>query len=237
MLSATLPGATTIRAFNYEEKYLKKFYKLLDESFKVRIFINASSNFYRLMIDFLSISFLLFIMILLIFLRDKFSSQSTALMLTYYVVMQDNVFKFFGQSSIFERALVSFERCMKYFNIPQEKEKILKIDEDIIKSNWPFEGKIEFRNYSVKYRPENEIILKGLNFVINGGEKIGVVGRTGSGKSTLCLSLFRILEPLSGTILIDNVDIQKIGLKVLRSNITIIPQVISFSYILFFLFF
>ena len=85
-------------------------------------------------------------------------------------------------------------------------------------------------NYSVKYRPETNIVLKNLNLLIKGGEKIGVVGRTGSGKSTMCLSLFRILEPFNGTIYIDDVDITKIGLKTLRKKLTIIPQVIKFNY-------
>ena len=85
-------------------------------------------------------------------------------------------------------------------------------------------------NYSVKYRPETNIVLKNLNLLIKGGEKIGVVGRTGSGKSTMCLSLFRILEPFNGTIYIDDVDITKIGLKTLRKKLTIIPQVIKLNY-------
>jgi len=90
--------------------------------------------------------------------------------------------------------------------------------------NWPDKGKIEFINYYVKYRPETNSVLKNINIKINPGEKIGVVGRTGSGKSTLCLCVFRILEPEKGTIIIDDVDICKIGLKTLRSKLTIIPQ-------------
>ena len=83
-------------------------------------------------------------------------------------------------------------------------------------------------NYSVKYRPETNFVLKNINLYIKGGEKIGVVGRTGSGKSTMCLSLFRILEPNSGTIYIDEIDITKIGLRMLRKKLTIIPQVIDY---------
>ena len=76
----------------------------------------------------------------------------------------------------------------------------------------------------MKYRPNTEIVLKKLNLEINSNEKIGVVGRTGSGKSTICLCLFRILEPYEGTIYIDNEDITKLGLDILRKNLTIIPQ-------------
>ena len=76
----------------------------------------------------------------------------------------------------------------------------------------------------MKYRPNTEIVLKNLNFVIQGQEKVGIVGRTGSGKSTITLCLFRILEATEGKILIDGVDISTLGLEILRHNLTIIPQ-------------
>ena len=82
----------------------------------------------------------------------------------------------------------------------------------------------DLEDYSVKYRPNTEVVLKHINFSINSNEKVGIVGRTGSGKSTICLCLFRILEPLTGTIYIDDEDITNIGLDLLRQNITIIPQ-------------
>ena len=85
-------------------------------------------------------------------------------------------------------------------------------------------GKISFINYSVRYRPDTPLILKNINLEIKPGEKIGVCGRTGSGKSTMLLCLFRILEAQEGKILIDGVDISKIGLEILRKSLTIIPQ-------------
>jgi len=91
-------------------------------------------------------------------------------------------------------------------------------------TTWPSKGIIEFRCYSVKYRPDTPIVLDNLNLVINSGEKVGIVGRTGSGKSTICNSVFRIIEPFQGSIFIDGVDITKIGLSKLRKNLTIIPQ-------------
>ena len=113
---------------------------------------------------------------------------------------------------------------LKYTEIEGEKPSIQDNDIILERNNWPSEGIIKFHNYYVKYRPNTEIVLKNLNFEIKSKEKIGIVGRTGSGKSTICLCLFRILEPLEGTIYIDNVDIRNIGLDILRKNITIIPQ-------------
>jgi ATP-binding cassette, subfamily C (CFTR/MRP), member 1 len=89
---------------------------------------------------------------------------------------------------------------------------------------WPLHGRIEFRNYTTSYRVELEPVIKNLNIIIEPGEKVGIVGRTGAGKSSLALSLFRIIEPTHGTILIDGVDVTKIGLHDLRSKLTIIPQ-------------
>jgi ATP-binding cassette subfamily C (CFTR/MRP) protein 1 len=121
--------------------------------------------------------------------------------------------------------MISLERCLQYTRIKSEKPSEIKPkDEELEKKNWPQEGKIRFENYSVRYRPTTEVVLKNLNFQIEGNEKVGVVGRTGSGKSTICLCLFRILEPLEGTIYIDDEDITKMGLDILRRNMTIIPQ-------------
>ena len=76
------------------------------------------------------------------------------------------------------------------------------------RDQWPESGKIEFKNVFLKYRPTTEVVLNNLSFVVNQGEKIGVVGRTGAGKSTICLSMSRIVEIFQGQILIDGIDIQ-----------------------------
>jgi len=83
---------------------------------------------------------------------------------------------------------------------------------------------MEFSGVSLKYRPDTEIVLNKLSFRVQQGEKIGVVGRTGAGKSTICLSISRIVEIFEGQIFIDGVDIQKIPLDELRRRITVIPQ-------------
>ena len=118
--------------------------------------------------------------------------------------------------------MTTMERCLGYTKIASERPQETNVDKD--NYNWPSRGKIEFVNYSVKYRPDTEIVLKNLSFTVNPGEHLGIVGRTGSGKSTISLCLFRILEATAGQILIDDVDISKLGLKKLRNSITIIPQ-------------
>ena len=93
-----------------------------------------------------------------------------------------------------------------------------------IEPDWPSLGAVEFKNVVLRYRPETEVVLKNLTFNVQPGEKIGVVGRTGAGKSTICLSMSRIVEILEGHILIDDVDIRNLNLDYLRSRITVIPQ-------------
>ena len=119
-----------------------------------------------------------------------------------------------------KKNLIDTEQILK---ITQEKD-VENTNEIIIKENWSKEGNIEFINYCASYRPNTPIILKNINLKIEKGEKIGIVGRTGSGKSSLINALARIIEPKSGKIMIDNVDIQSISLKLLREKISILPQ-------------
>ena len=95
----------------------------------------------------------------------------------------------------FESQLVSFQRCLKILEIPQEAPQIIP---RIHTESFPKSGNISFENFSLKYRPTTETVLKDLSFEIKNGEKIGVVGRTGAGKSTLCLALCRIVEAQTG---------------------------------------
>uniref|UniRef100_A0A8C0H8B4 Multidrug resistance-associated protein 1 n=1 Tax=Chelonoidis abingdonii TaxID=106734 RepID=A0A8C0H8B4_CHEAB len=94
----------------------------------------------------------------------------------------------------------------------------------IVINSWPHEGQVEFRGYGLRYREDLDLVLKNINVTIKGGEKVGIVGRTGAGKSSLTLGLFRINESAEGEIIIDGVNVAKIGLHDLRFKITIIPQ-------------
>ncbi|KAJ3032961.1 hypothetical protein HK097_005017, partial [Rhizophlyctis rosea] len=89
---------------------------------------------------------------------------------------------------------------------------------------WPEEGKVEIRDLVVRYRPGLPIVLDGVTFSIDGGEKIGIVGRTGAGKSSVVGTLLRLVEPEAGSIFIDGIDVLKIALKDLRGRLAIIPQ-------------
>ncbi|KAG8507864.1 Canalicular multispecific organic anion transporter 2 [Galemys pyrenaicus] len=121
-----------------------------------------------------------------------------------------------------EANIVAVERVKEYSKT--ETEGPWMVAGSCPSKGWPLQGKVEFRNYSVRYRPGLELVLKNLNLQVHGGEKVGIVGRTGAGKSSMTLCLFRILEAAEGEILIDGLNVANIGLHDLRSQLTIIPQ-------------
>ena len=122
--------------------------------------------------------------------------------------------------------MVNADRCMKLLEVKQEREVDYSQQRDLLegRDQWPERGDLVFDGVSLKYRPTTETVLHKLSFRVLPGEKVGVVGRTGAGKSTICLSISRIVEIFEGQIQIDGVDIQKIPLNELRRRITVIPQ-------------
>jgi len=122
-----------------------------------------------------------------------------------------------------ETNVVAVERIKEYSDAEQEAP--WSLPGEVVPKNWPENGNIEFEDFRVRYRAGLELVLKGVSFHVSGGEKVGIVGRTGAGKSSLTLSLFRLLESAGGRIVIDGIDISTMGLHSLRNRLTIIPQV------------
>ena len=170
----------------------------------------------------LAFVYMTYLVFLTIYYEDTFTAEKIGIMFSYSVYLQKNVGYFFMACSDMENKMISMERCVEYTAIPIEKPFTLKSDKNI--KHWPREGKIHFDNYSVRYRADTEIVLNKMSFDINSKEKVAIIGRTGSGKSTVALSLLRLIEPLSGAIYIDDIDIASLGLDMLRENITMIPQ-------------
>ncbi|KAL6447244.1 hypothetical protein ACFW04_001485 [Cataglyphis niger] len=121
-----------------------------------------------------------------------------------------------------ETNIVAVERIKEYGDTVQEAP--WKNTEYTPPKEWPTNGRVDFKDFKVRYREGLDLVLNGLTFSVFGGEKIGIVGRTGAGKSSMTLALFRIIEAAHGKILIDGIDISKMGLHDLRSRLTIIPQ-------------
>jgi ABC-type multidrug transport system fused ATPase/permease subunit len=118
--------------------------------------------------------------------------------------------------------ITSLERLLEYTRLHSEAP--LEIPENDPESSWPQKGSIEFKNFTMSYRPDLDPVVRDLTFSVAAGEKIGVVGRTGAGKSSLIMCLFRLVEASGGSVLIDGVDISELGLHRLRQSVSIIPQ-------------
>ena len=170
-----------------------------------------------------------------------------ALLLTTILDLNHKIRSIMRSNGDFENRWVSWERCSKYMYLQPEKGycdlKLLEqrfkkgqpLLEESEKSNtasqpqksttqWPTSGLLEFKNFSVKYRPGLPYVIKNLDLRIESGEKIGIVGRTGAGKTTLISAIYKNFENYEGEIRFDNDEISKPDLKTLRRNITIIPQ-------------
>ncbi|KAJ7040968.1 multidrug resistance-associated ABC transporter [Mycena alexandri] len=128
----------------------------------------------------------------------------------------------------FVRAFVGLEQCLVAVERVKETSDLVREPPEMIEPrppvNWPSRGQIVCQDLSVRYSPELPDVLHGLNFQVSSGEKIGIVGRTGSGKTTLALYFFQFVEASEGKLLIDGIDIASLGLTDLRRNLTIIPQ-------------
>ncbi|GMF36183.1 unnamed protein product [Phytophthora lilii] len=155
----------------------------------------------------------------LVCLRDFLSPGLVGLAFTYALSIDSGLVNSWSELEIH---MISPERIMTYASIPPEGEqRAIAIQPD---QSWPKTGNISFDNVVFSYKEGGTPVLKGLSFDIRNNEKIGIVGRTGAGKSSLTMALFRINELVSGRILIDGVDIATMPLRTLRSNLSIIPQ-------------
>ena len=222
--SETLNGISTIRGFEYQENFRKNYHKKLNDFYKVLIYQHGTTGWFALNLD-LVCFFLLFFILTFSWIFEKLVNPIVlGLLIGYTLRMIENTYGLFEQYINVEKMFSSVVNCEAYTHIVQENISETPLDKKLIKEGFPKRGKIEFVNLYVRYRPDSQLVLKNINFTIEPDQKIGIVGRTGSGKTTLCLSLFRILEASTGKILIDNQDISQIGLELLRESIAFIPQ-------------
>ena len=165
----------------------------------------------------------LVVSILAVAARLSISPSQIGVALSSVIGIQQSFAWLIRHVAALENDMSSVERIIHYAkNIEQEPPH--EIPEMRPKAPWPADGRIEIKDVFLKYRPELPDVLRGLTMDVAPGEKIGIVGRTGAGKSSIMTALYRLVELSAGSILIDGVDISTIGLNDLRSTLAIIPQ-------------
>ncbi|KAI0370390.1 ABC protein [Pilatotrama ljubarskyi] len=221
----SLSGLPTIRSYGEINRFLRDNEYYVDLEDRAAYLTVTNQRWLAIRLDFLGGLMTFVVAILAVSNASGINPAQIGLVLTYTTSLTQLCGMVTRQSAEVENYMSSVERIVQYSRedqIPQEAPH--EIPENKPPPEWPAHGAIEFKDVVMRYRPGLPSVLKGLSMQVNGGEKIGVVGRTGAGKSTLMLALFRIIELTSGSITIDGVDIAKIGLRDLRSKISIIPQ-------------
>ncbi|KAI0338006.1 ATP-binding cassette transporter [Trametopsis cervina] len=216
----TIAGVTVIRAFGASSKFLRDMLRCVDTNsnpyywmWGVNRWLSARFNLLSAAVvgatGFIAIS------------TPSISASTAGFALAFASTISNDLLFLVRRFVGLEQSMVAVERIKEFTEVKREPPEFI---EPRPPASWPSKGEIKCEDLVIKYAPELPDVLHNLNFEVKPGEKIGVLGRTGSGKSTLALSFFRFVEPYKGRIVIDGIDISKIGLSDLRSKLTIIPQ-------------
>lgn len=221
-LTATFDGLITIRAFKIEQRCEEQYIRYLRDSTACRFLVFYAIRLLGMILDgFSNIYILCVCLVLTETPREGIAGGDAGLILAQSLTLI-GIFQYcIRMTSEFENQMTSTERVLEYSKLQPEAE--LRIPGKVEDENWPSKGNIVFKNVSLRYSRDSEPVLREITFKVRAGEKVGIVGRTGAGKSSLISVLFRLVEP-EGQVLIDGVDIKSLGLHELRSKISIIPQ-------------
>ncbi|XP_076209731.1 ATP-binding cassette sub-family C member 3 isoform X1 [Aptenodytes patagonicus] len=220
--SETVSGASVIRAYRRVKSFIDISDLKMDENQKSYYPGIVSNRWLGVRVEFVGNCIVLFAALFAVIGKNSLNAGLVGLSVSYALQVTLSLNWMVRMTSELETNIVAVERIKEYSETETEAPWI--IEGKSPPEDWPSKGELEFVNYSVRYRKGLDLVLKGLNLQVHGGEKIGIVGRTGAGKSSMTLCLFRILEAVKGEIKIDGVKISEIGLHDLRSRLTIIPQ-------------
>lgn len=217
----TLNGVVTIRAYGHTDQFISKNLANIDYNTRPHIHLWAANRWLYFRITVMG-SFVAFGAGVSVMLSvGKIDSGLAGIALTYALTFNELVLWMVRMFADLEMNMNGMERVREWMSLPGEKQAA---ETESIRYTWPERGEIEFKNLSLKYAPDLPHVIKDLSFKVESGAKVGIAGRTGSGKSTIFNALFRFLESDGGDILIDGVEISTVDLKRLRSSLAIIPQ-------------
>ncbi|KAI8835590.1 hypothetical protein BJ741DRAFT_607321 [Chytriomyces cf. hyalinus JEL632] len=218
--SETLNGVTTIRAFHALPRFTSESSRRFDVANRAFYFLIVANLWLSVRIQ--SLGAVIVFCAATLIVATGVSAGLAGLCLNFTLSLTDTLIAVVRMQSWMEMSMNSIERCDEYINLDQEAQDVVPANRP--PANWPSSGEISIKDLELRYSPDSPLVLRGISADIGAREKVGIVGRTGAGKSSLTLAFFRIVEPSAGSIFIDGVDTGKIGLEDLRSNLTIIPQ-------------
>ncbi|KAI8030603.1 ABC transporter C family member 10 [Camellia lanceoleosa] len=222
-LAESIAGSMTIRAFEEEDRFFVKNLDLIDVNASPFFHSFAANEWLIQRLETLTAIVLSSSALCMVLLPSgTFSSGFIGMALSYGLSLNMSFVMSIQNQCTLANYIISVERLNQYMHIPSEAPEV--IEENRPPVNWPTVGKVEIQDLQIRYRPDAPLVLRGISCTFEGGHKIGIVGRTGSGKTTLIGALFRLVEPVGGKIVVDGIDIATLGLHDLRSRFGIIPQ-------------
>ncbi|XP_028989328.1 ATP-binding cassette sub-family C member 3 isoform X2 [Betta splendens] len=220
--SETITGSSVVRAYGRHSAFVLMSDMKVDENQKSYYPGIVSNRWLGVRIEFIGNCIVLFAALFAVIGKENLNPGLVGLSVSYALQVTMSLNWMVRMTSDLESNIVAVERVKEYSET--QTEAPWEVEDKKPPPEWPLEGNVDFQGYSVRYREGLDLVLKRLTLSVKGGEKVGIVGRTGAGKSSMTLCLFRLLEAASGEITIDNVKIAEIGLHDLRSKLTIIPQ-------------
>ncbi|CAE6419804.1 unnamed protein product [Rhizoctonia solani] len=217
-------GISTIHAYQVSGQFKRENEHRMDLENRAYWITTVNQRWLSLRLDFLGSLLLLAVSLLCVGARFTISPAQTGVVVSYMLTIQASFGWAVRQSAEIENNMNGVERIVFYAKETEQEASHEAHPDEPDSSMWPSAGEIKLQNAVVRYRPELPPVLNGLSLNIRGGEHVGIVGRTGAGKSTVTQALFRMMELSSGAIMIDGIDIGQLGLRKLRSALTIIPQ-------------
>ena len=222
-LGESIAGAVTIRAFKQEDRFFAKSLELIDNNASPSFHCFAATEWLTQRLEIMGAAILSSSALVITLLPAANYSPGALGMLLSYGLSLNMLFLFSIQNQCsLANQIISVERLSQYMGIVSEAPYIMKQNQP--PDAWPSVGKIELEGLEIKYNQDASPLLHGITCTFQGGDKIGIVGRTGSGKTSLINAIFRLVEPSGGKIIIDDYDITEMGLHDLRSRIGVIPQ-------------
>ncbi|KAL8625042.1 hypothetical protein ACOMHN_012051 [Nucella lapillus] len=222
-ITTSVQGIATIHAYSKSNHFLSKFCGMLNKNSVPFAMFFISNRWLALRLDLLCVVIIGVTSLIILFTKEHITPAMAGLALSSAIQMT-GLFQFTVRlATEAESRFTSVQRVLDYSKTI-EPEAASVIPGKRPKDDWPKNGAVVFRNVQLRYRPELPLVLKGVSFKVSPQEKIGIVGRTGSGKSSLGVALFRLVELSGGSIKIDDLDTGSMGLEDLRSKLSIIPQ-------------